>query len=297
MDETFAEVAQLLFGDGASDLIAKREMTDRRKRQVTAGLSAVGASAGAAGLALGGHNLRRKYKEASPALGRVRRLKTAVKSEKLATALVPLEVAGLGGELMATKILHNDTKKPIKKSNPDQADLHVLGGSKKGKLIRQVGTKVEPKARGKLKKLSDDFCKREELDIRWEGEISKVSHDKQQVFGWASIVELNGEPVVDLQGDYISIDEVEKSAYAYVHKSRKGGDMHLRDGDKPVHASDMIESFVVTPEKKQALGLPDETPTGWWVGFQVNDPDVWAKVKSGQRNMFSIHGKGVRSDV
>lgn len=296
MDETFAEVAQLLFGDGASDLIAKREMSDRRKRQVTAGLSAVGAAAGTAGLGLAAHDIRHGYKEAKLA-NKAKPLKATLKTRMFASALVPLEVAGLGGELMATKILHGDTKKPIKKSSPDQADLHVLGGSKKGKLIRQVGTKVEPKARGKLKKLSDDFCKREELDIRWEGEISKVSHDKQQVFGWASIVELNGEPVVDLQGDYISIDEVEKSAYAYVHKSRKGGDMHLRDGDKPVHASDMIESFVVTPEKKQALGLPDETPTGWWVGFQVNDPDVWAKVKSGQRNMFSIHGKGVRSDV
>jgi len=71
--------------------------------------------------------------------------------------------------------------------------------------------------------------------------------------------------------------------------------MHLRDGDQPVHASDMIESFIVTPEKKQALGLPDEMPVGWWVGYQVNDPDVWAKVKSGERTGFSIHGRGRRS--
>ena len=101
--------------------------------------------------------------------------------------------------------------------------------------------------------------------------------------------------MVDLQGDYISIDEVERSAYEYVHKSRKGGDMHLRDGDQPVVASNMIESFVVTPEKKQALGLPESAPTGWWVGFQVNDPDLWSKVKSGQRTGFSIHGRGVRT--
>jgi Putative phage serine protease XkdF len=150
------------------------------------------------------------------------------------------------------------------------------------------------KKRGRLIKKSAGPSSAE-YDVRWEGEFAKVNTDKQQVFGWASIVELNGEPVVDLQGDYISIDEVEKSAYEYVHKSRKGGDMHLRDGNQPVIASDMIESFVVTPEKRQALGLPDDTPSGWWVGFQVNDPALWSKVKSGQRTGFSIHGRGVRT--
>lgn len=316
MDETFAEVAALLFGDGASDLVSKK-MNDRKQRQVTAGLSAVGASAGAAGLALGGHNLHRSYKKVRATQkigGRLRAVKAAVSTEKLATGLIPLEVAGLGGELMATKILHSDTKKPVRKSSPDQVDLHVLGsgGSRQGKKIRRVGgvvepmargqlKMIEPKAKGKLKKLSQDALCKSEYDIRWEGEISKVSQDKQQVFGWASIVELNGEPVVDLQGDYISIDEVEKSAYEYVHKSRKGGDMHLRDqlggADRVVHKSDMIESMVMTPEKKEALGLSESTPTGWWVGYQVNDPELWAKVKDGKRNMFSIHGKGVRSDA
>ena len=89
--------------------------------------------------------------------------------------------------------------------------------------------------KGSLKRFPDKVKttrvrKNMEYDVRWEGEFAKVNTDKQQVFGWASIVELNGEPVVDLQGDYISIDEVEKSAYEYVHKSRKGGDMHLREG-------------------------------------------------------------------
>lgn len=134
-------------------------------------------------------------------------------------------------------------------------------------------------------------------DVVWEGEFSKFDSDKRQVFGWASIVEVNGEPVVDLQGDYITPDEIEKAAYAYVQKSRKGGDMHRRDGDQPFHASEMIESFVVTDEKKKILGLPDSMPTGWWCGFQVHDDDVWAKVKSGERTGFSIHGRGKRQEV
>ena len=132
-------------------------------------------------------------------------------------------------------------------------------------------------------------------EVIWSGEIAKANEEKQQIFGWASVVEVNGQPVVDLQGDSISTEEMEKAGYSYVMKSRKGGDMHLRDDWQPIQKSEMIESFIVTPEKREAMGLPDSVPGGWWVGFQVRDPDVWAKVKSGERTGFSIHGHGRRT--
>lgn len=138
------------------------------------------------------------------------------------------------------------------------------------------------------------------------GQLTEVNEDKHQVFGWASIVEKDGAPVVDLQGDYIGIEELEKSAYDYVQKSRIGGAMHRRidaegnlieKADAPYHAADLIESFVVTPEKIEKMGLPDSTPVGWWVGFKVNDPDVWDSVKSGEWKGFSIHGAGRRKTI
>lgn len=132
-------------------------------------------------------------------------------------------------------------------------------------------------------------------DLSWSGSISKVDTDKRQVFGWCSLTEVNGEKVIDRQGDYIPLEEVEKSAYNYVIHSRKGGDMHKRDGEQPLHTSDMIESFVVTPEKLENLGLErDALPHGWWVGFKVNDDRQWEEVKKGERVSFSIHGKGRR---
>jgi len=133
------------------------------------------------------------------------------------------------------------------------------------------------------------------VDVTWSGEIAKANEEKQQIFGWASVIEVNGEPVVDLQGDRITAEEMEKAGYEYVMKSRKGGDMHLRDDWQPIQKSEMIESFIVTDEKREAFGLGDDVPTGWWVGFQVRDPEVWAKVKSGERTGFSIHGHGKRS--
>lgn len=331
MSDVLQEVAELLFGGGGDELIAKMEPTqsdiatkDRNRRRMTAGLSAVGATAGAAGLALGGHNLRRSYKLARGSeklvnagkhagamkpMTRGAAIGHAVSQEKLATGLIPLEVAGLGGELSATKILHGDTKqkkpklKPIQKSQTGvlRKDLEVPTTRKlalaaaTNPTVKKKGKEYTKKGAGFFKKLPDEVEKSAEVDVIWDGEIAKTDTDKQQIFGWASVVEVDGHPVVDLQGDYISPDEMEKAGYEYVMKSRKGGDMHLRNDWSPIQKSEMIESFIVTDEKKQAMGLPDSVPTGWWVGFQVQDQNLWADVKSGKRTGFSIHGRGKRT--
>jgi len=144
------------------------------------------------------------------------------------------------------------------------------------------------------------------LDVTWEGDFSKVDEDKRQVFGWASVTQMDGKPVVDLQGDYIHPDDIEKAAYDYVVKARVGGDMHTRvdeygnvieKSDKPLHVSDLIESMVFTPEKCEAMGISKNLAGRWWTGFQINDPDVWESVKNGERTGFSIHGAGLRKSV
>lgn len=128
--------------------------------------------------------------------------------------------------------------------------------------------------------------------------IAKFDDEKRLVFGWASITDKDGQPVVDRQGDMIEITEVEKSAYDYVIDSRAGGNQHRRDeADVPLRVSDMVESVVFTPEKVEKMGLPPETPTGWWVGFKVRDDESWDDVKNGRVTGFSVHGKGRRVPV
>lgn len=140
-------------------------------------------------------------------------------------------------------------------------------------------------------------------EAAWTGQISKVDEEKRQVFGWASLSSIDGEPVVDRQLDWVPIEETEKSAYAYMLDSRKGGDMHKRVKkdwrlDEPLHTADIIESFVVTPEKLVAMGLDENAlPHGWWVGFKVHDDEQWEKVKKGERTGFSIHGAGRRKEL
>lgn len=179
----------------------------------------------------------------------------------------------------------------------------ILGAGAGGYAIHHANKKgvdyANPKVKPKMNVSMEQVRPVQKSDdLEWSGEISKVDEEKRQVFGWCSLTKVNGEDVIDRQGDYIPLDEVEKSAYNYVIHSRKGGDMHKRDGDAPLHTSDLIESFVVTPEKLESLGLePDAVPHGWWVGFKVNDDDQWEAVKKGDRAHFSVHGKGRRKEV
>ena len=147
----------------------------------------------------------------------------------------------------------------------------------------------------------DNLYKRDEPDFAAEGTFTKFDTDKRLAFGWASIVRKDGVDVVDRQGDYITPEDLEEAAYKYVLSSRVGGDMHRRvtselGEDKPHHVADLVESFVVTPEKIAKMGLPPETPVGWWVGMKVHDDTAWQEIKKGGRTGFSIHGKGKRAD-
>lgn len=171
----------------------------------------------------------------------------------------------------------------VSKMNPTPSDVCAPtgGGRRRGRLR-------------KVEKVNKD----DSIPVTWNVEFAKVGTDeKRQVFGWASIVTKDGRPVVDRQGDWIEPEEIEKAAYSYVVKSRTGGHQHRRDGEMPFKASDMIESIVFTPEKIEKMGLPDDFPVGWWVGYQITDDNTWDLVKSGRVTGFSIHGRGRRQEV
>jgi hypothetical protein len=125
---------------------------------------------------------------------------------------------------------------------------------------------------------------------RLAGEIVCKNEDQRLVFGWASVIEENGQPVVDKQNDIITAEELEKGAYDFALHARIGGEMHRKEAGR------LVESMVFTLEKQQALGI-DLGKVGWWVGFQVSSDDAWQKVKSGELKAFSIGGKAGREDI
>ncbi len=126
--------------------------------------------------------------------------------------------------------------------------------------------------------------------------VAKTEPDKMLVFGWANVaIRKDGTQVEDLQGDVIDPEELEKAAYDHVLRFRSTGERHdpnMRSKGR------LIESCVFTKEKQAAMGIPpgilDEA---WWVGYKIDDPGAWAKIKSGDYKMFSVEGKGKREAI
>lgn len=131
-------------------------------------------------------------------------------------------------------------------------------------------------------------------------QFAKVDDDRRLVFGIASMaIKADGAVVTDLQGDQIPAGEIEDAQYDYVKRSRKGRTMHAK-----ANTSELVESFVATPEKLAAMlkGLGVEVDgsgkadlstfkgVAVWTGFKVNEDETWDRVKSGELRAFSIGG-------
>ena len=141
--------------------------------------------------------------------------------------------------------------------------------------------------------------------------VIKSDDDSRLVFGWANVaVRVDGEQIIDWQGDAIDTEDLEKAAYAYVADFGTAGEMHQRGGvghviesivftkEKAAALGIPADSMVFTKEKQQALGIPDGTlPVGWWIGFKITDDEVWEKIKSGEYSMFSIEGEAIREPI
>jgi hypothetical protein len=121
-------------------------------------------------------------------------------------------------------------------------------------------------------------------------QLLKLDDEKRVATGWVSVVEdAAGNQIVDSEGHLIPITELEKAVHAAFSESGgkgKGGDLHEEQG-----LLDVVESFVVTAEKREALGF-GQGPAGWVASFSVSDDDVWSKIKSGDRPELSLRGSG-----
>lgn len=112
--------------------------------------------------------------------------------------------------------------------------------------------------------------------------VIKKSDDELQIV-WG---ELYVPGVLDSQNDFMSSDEVLKAAYRWMSK----GDVRCIDIQHDRNRTDayVVESFIARK------GDPDFIEGAWVVGVHVPDPDIWAAVKAGKLNGFSMMGPGLR---
>lgn len=125
--------------------------------------------------------------------------------------------------------------------------------------------------------------------VNFEAEIHKSDEDKRLVYAWASVVTKDGEPVQDLQGDTVTVEELEKAAHGFMLNSREAGDMHVQT----TGVGKVVESVVFSKQLQDALGI-DLGQEGWFVTVSVSDDGVWKRIKSGELSMLSIGGKAKR---
>lgn len=120
------------------------------------------------------------------------------------------------------------------------------------------------------------------------GKVVKVDEDQRLVYGWASVIEENGEPVVDSQDDLIREPVLQKAAHQFILEYRAGKLMHQGKA-----VGSVVESMVFTKSLQQALGV-NLNKIGWLIAYKVEDDALWARVKAGEFPAFSIGGHGRR---
>jgi hypothetical protein len=121
--------------------------------------------------------------------------------------------------------------------------------------------------------------------------------DDGLVYGFASVAEHSGEPVVDAEGDTVSEAELVKAAHDFMTNSRTGGVMHLKTPDGGVvEAGQIVDSLVLTAGLQKALGI-DLGCVPWIVCLKVSNPAVRKAVAQGKLRGFSVGGAGIRTPL
>jgi len=98
---------------------------------------------------------------------------------------------------------------------------------------------------------------------------------------------------LDAQDDWMTPEDIENAAHAYLAKSRVIGSEHM----KPIDAVP-IESYIAPQDMEWDSGPygPQTVKKGAWViGIKVNDPKEWRKIEDGEYQGVSVGGFGTRT--
>jgi hypothetical protein len=119
-------------------------------------------------------------------------------------------------------------------------------------------------------------------------QIVKAEPMKQLVYGWFSVIEKDGVPVVDVEGDVISEDDL----LHLVHTFNAGPRISKLNHDgQPVGR--VVELACLTRDVQKAMGCQLDR-AGAWGCSHIEDPGAWARVLSGEFTGFSWDGLSKR---
>lgn len=118
------------------------------------------------------------------------------------------------------------------------------------------------------------------------GRILKADDENHYVTG------IVYEPMVeDSQGNYMTEAEIVKAAYWF---ARHGNQVDLQHSFKPLDSVAVVESWVAKADF--SLNGEDISQGTWLMTMEIQDPDIWNAVQSGQISGFSMGGIGTYSE-
>lgn len=178
----------------------------------------------------------------------------------------------------------------LKGTGPGAGDVHVDTplGSKPKRRRRRTSTDNPRRRKAELELpafiVEGPNWRAGRKQAQLTAQIFKTDEDQHLVWGWASIVEKDGTPIVDLQGDIIAPETLVKAAHDFI-TVRVGKAMH--EGEQ---VAQLVESMVFTKDVAAALDIDVKGRVGWAVAFKVFDEGVWQAIKAGELKAFSIGG-------
>ncbi|CAB5218044.1 Phage-like element PBSX protein, XkdF [uncultured Caudovirales phage] len=122
-----------------------------------------------------------------------------------------------------------------------------------------------------------------------------INADKQELFGPAMLAEVPIYRRDDQLGEYNVVFNKE-TIYAIAQKFfEKGFDKNfnlMHDASQKCSGVYVFQSYIVdnTEGRPAPKGYEDAKDGSWFLGVKVNNPEVWAKVKSGEIKGFSVEG-------
>lgn len=123
------------------------------------------------------------------------------------------------------------------------------------------------------------------------GRVIAKDDVKKIVWAWANVITEGGVPVVDVQDDMITPDELVKCTTDFMVDERVGNTDHVGGQTHMV-----IHSLPLTYELAKAFGIQTDNE-GWLVGLRVDDEPTMQRVDVGDLIALSIEGSGDRTPL
>jgi hypothetical protein len=122
-----------------------------------------------------------------------------------------------------------------------------------------------------------------------------INEDKHELFGVAMLSDFPIYRIDEQLGEYnvvFSKETIYKIAQKFFEKDFNKNFNLMHDGNQKCEGVYAFQSYIVDSEQGRPApkGYEDAKDGSWFLGVKVNNPEVWAKVKSGEIKGFSVEG-------